>query len=317
MRQILNVFKSVKLAVALILYIAITSILATLIPQGKEISFYQSQYPPLLASVIVATQFHIFFRSILFLVPALFFFVNLAVCAIDRLIRELRKKARMRIGVDLIHLGILLLIVGGIISSTGRKEGFQYLAEGDEVNLPGGQVLRLEAFEFLQYPDGRPKDWISVVDIEKNGGLVKDSFAIEVNRPLQIGALKIYQASYAKEMRLVMVDDKENESTLAPGQFVKSGKFAFRYRHAERTGSSAASYRIIVEKWEGHNFVEPMELSVADKLGDFVIKGVLELDMTGLQFVIDPGYLPVVISLILITVGLSVTYIRKIGDKRI
>ncbi len=317
MRQILNAFKSVKLALVLILYMVITSILATLIPQGKEIAFYHSQYPPFLASIIVATQFHIFFRSILFLVPALFFIINLAVCAIDRLIRELRKKARLRIGVDLVHLGILVLVVGGIISAYGRKEGFQYLGEGDEINLPAGQVLRLETFEFLQYPDGRPKDWISVVDIEKNGKVVKDSFPIEVNRPLQIGSVKIYQASYAKEMRLVMVDDKEHESTLTPGHAVKSGKFAFRYRHAEKTGGSAEDYRIIFEKWEGHSFVEPMELSISDKLGDFTIKGVLEIDVTGLQFVIDPGYLPVFISLILITIGLSITYIQKIGDKRI
>jgi len=317
MRQILNIFKSVKLAVALILYIVITSILATLIPQGKEISFYTSQYSPFLASIIVATQFHIFFRSILFLVPALFFFINLAVCAIDRLIRELRKKAKLRIGVDLVHLGMLLLVVGGIISSFGRKEGFQYIAEGDELNLPAGQVLRLERFEFIQYPDGRPKDWISIVDIEKNGEVVKDSFPIEVNSPLKIGSLKIYQASYAKEMRLTMVDDKETEYTVNPGQLVKSDKFAFRYRHAEKTGAGADDYRIIFEKWEGHNFVEPVELSISDKLGDFIIKGVLEIDVTGLQFVIDPGYLPVFISLILITLGLSITYIQKIGDRRI
>jgi cytochrome c biogenesis protein len=317
MRQILNVFKSVKLAVTLILYIVITSILATLIPQVKEIAFYHSQYPPLLASIIIATQFHIFFRSILFLVPALFFCINLAVCAIDRLIRELRKKSKLRMGVDLVHLGILVLVVGGIISAFGRKEGFQYLGEGDEVNLPAGQVLRLETFEFRQYPDGRPKDWISVVDIEKNGEIVKDSFPIEVNRPLQVGAVKIYQASYAKEIRLTTIDDKGNEYTIHPGQFVKSGKFAFRYRHAEKEGGSATGYRIIFEKWEGHSFVEPMQLSISDKLGDFVIKGVLEMDVTGLQFVIDPGYLPVFISLILITIGLSITYIQKIGDKRI
>ncbi len=310
MKSILDFFKSVKLAVALIIYIAITSILATLIPQGREIGFYQSQYPPLLASIIIGTQFHVFFTSILFLIPALFFTLNLAVCAIDRVVREVRNKAKIRIGVDLVHIGILILIVGGIVS-LNREEQFQYMREGDELPLPGGQVLRLEKFEYYHYPDGRPKDWISVVDVVENGKITIDSFPIEVNKPLHVASWKIYQASFVNQ--LLLEDDKNHEYTAEPGQFIMYEDFAFVYRRVRRT--DAASYRIIFEKWKGHSFVEAIELSPSDKIGDFVIKGVQ--DFTGLQLVRDPGYLFVIISLVLISIGLSITYIQKIGEKTV
>jgi cytochrome c biogenesis protein len=315
MKQILTFFKSVKLAVTLILYIAVTSILATIIPQGHEISFYKDQYPPLLADLIIGTQFHIFFRSILFLLPSLLFFVNLTVCAVDRLIRELTGKARLRIGVALVHLGILVLIVGGIVSFNGRKEGFRYMGEGDELTLSGDRVLRLESFEFVQYPDGRPKDWISVVDVEKSGQVLIDSFPIEVNRPLSVGSLKIYQSSYGQELRLVLIDALEQEFIVPPGQFIKSGDSVFRYSHTDRMPGTDR-YRITFEKWEGHNVTELVNRALTEKIGDYSITNVLSVDVTGLQFVVDPGYLPVVISLILITIGLSWTYIQKIGGKR-
>ena len=309
MRNLLSFFKSVKVAVTLILYIAITSILATLIPQGREIAFYESQYPPLLARIIIGTQFHIFFQSVLFLIPALLFSLNLAVCAVDRVVRELRKKAKPRFGVDLVHLGILVLIVGGIISFNRDDRGVKYMLEGDELPLPGGQVLRLEKYEYQQYPDGRPKDWISVVDVVDNGKVTIDSFPIEVNRPLQVASWKVYQADFVNQ--LVLTDDKNIEYTAEPGQFIMYDNFAFVYRYIHRTGPG--SYKIIFEKWMGHSFVERMELSISDQIGDFAIKEVREY--TGLHLVKDPGYLFVIISLILISIGLSITYIQKIGDK--
>ena len=317
MKQILGFFKSVRLAVGLILYIAITSVLATLVPQGKEVAFYYSSYSPILAGLIVTTQFHVFFRSFLFLIPSLLFFINLSVCAADRLIREFKKKAKMRIGVDLVHLGILLLIIGGIVTFAGRREGFRYLGEGDQLNLPGDFLLRLEKYEFQQYPDGRPKDWISVVDVEKNGKVVTDSFPIEVNRPLQVGSLRIYQSSYAQEMRLAVRDAQGNDFILTPGQFIKSEKYAYRYQYAEERRAGTKDYRVVFEKWEGHNLVGPVELSLSERIGDFELKDIHAKDVTGLQFVIDPGALPIFIALIVIMVGLSITYIRKIGDEKL
>ncbi len=68
MTRILSFFKSVRLAIVLILYLAIASILATLIPQGKDPAVYYSMYPAFVAAAVIFAQFHRFFQSFLFLV---------------------------------------------------------------------------------------------------------------------------------------------------------------------------------------------------------------------------------------------------------
>lgn len=110
MREFWKLLKSIKLAIVLIVVIGAGSILATLLPQGASSRAY--------------------FGSALFLVPVALFFLNLSACTISRLRRELGKKTRRRHGPDILHLGLLLLIIGGIITSTARKEGLVMLAAG-------------------------------------------------------------------------------------------------------------------------------------------------------------------------------------------
>ncbi len=76
-----------------------------------------------------------------------------------------------------------------------------YLGEGDQIRLPGDYLLRLQSFEFLQYADGRPKDWISTVEVEKNGKVIIDSFPLEVNRLLKVGSLKYTRPHFPKKVK--------------------------------------------------------------------------------------------------------------------
>jgi cytochrome c biogenesis protein ResB len=115
-------FRSVKLAVVLLLIIVILSIMATLIPQTQDPGLYFHAYPPLLARVVIALGFDDFFRSLLFPVPVGVFFVNLSVCAVDRLVRRSEGRAKRRRGPDLIHVGLLVLIVGAMVSVFFRRE---------------------------------------------------------------------------------------------------------------------------------------------------------------------------------------------------
>ena len=70
MKPLYMFFKSVRLAVVLILVITILSLLSTLVPQGADDSFYSSQYPRALYRLITLLDFNRFFSSLLFLVPA-------------------------------------------------------------------------------------------------------------------------------------------------------------------------------------------------------------------------------------------------------
>ncbi len=311
MEKLLSFFKSVKLAVVLILYITAASLLASLVPQGRELAFYYHTYPQPLAWLIENTGFTHFFTSILFLAPAALFFVNLLVCTVDRLTRELNKKAKRRFGPDLIHIGLLLLVIGSVISFTGKKEGFVYLGEGDQVTLPGEYVLTLESFEFLTYEDGRPKDWISTVDVRKNGENLVDSYPIEVNNPLKVSNIKIYQSSYSQEEQLVLTTPKGEEQRVKARQPVMTEEAAYLFRGFARDTETGNIEHAVVEKWQNQQVQETLRVSEGETFDGFTVEEFSLRLVTGLQAKIDPGFVPVLIALIIAGCGLGWTYIQK------
>lgn len=194
MKFLYTFFRSTKLAIALILYIAGMSAIATFIPQGRGEAFYLARYAPIAARVILFTGFDRFFTGYLFIFPMVLFFTNLLVCSAGRLVEELRGRRKRFFGPDIIHLGMLLLIVASVFTASSRREMFLFAAEGDGIALPGGQTLTITSFDFITYEGGRPKDWITTVALRTEGGT--EEHKIEVNRPLKVGDMKIYQSSW-------------------------------------------------------------------------------------------------------------------------
>jgi cytochrome c biogenesis protein len=195
-RRLFAALRSLKLTVFLVSYLGIASALSTFIPQMEPAAHYRHFYPGAVAEVILATGFDHFFSSAFFLAPSFCFFVNLAACTLYRFARELKKKAGKNFGPDILHGGLLLLIVFAFLGVFNRMEGSITLAPGESVLLPGGETLVLENFEFIKYPDGRPRAWISTVTVFNDRGPVLQSYALEVNHPVQLKGFTLYQWSY-------------------------------------------------------------------------------------------------------------------------
>jgi len=310
-------FRSVKLAIVLILIITFTSIISTLIPQNREPSFYTETYSTITSWLIQTTGFNSFFRSFIFMVPSVLFFINLSVCTFDRLRVRIKRKAKYRFGPDILHIGLLILIVGGVITFAGRTEAFVRMEEGDSISLTGGYTLTLKTFEFLKYENGRPKDWISTVMLGKDGQIIKDSFAIEVNRPLKAGNKKIYQTSYTINNLLFISDPEGNTYRLNPGQLIPVGEDGMIFKDIITDLSVPDKSDIIFEKWVDNKIEKLVRLSVSDNIDIYTIMGTEVRMSTGLQIVSDPGYYTVLIGLILLTIGLFLTYYQKLGDDRL
>jgi cytochrome c biogenesis protein len=303
-------FKSIKLAVVLFLIIAVLSILSTLIPQGKDTAFYFHTYGAFWAQGILRLRFNDFFRSLLFLIPVGLFFLNLSVCAIDRLVNRERRKARRRHGPDLIHFGLLLLIFGAMFSVFGRREGMVYMGEGDEIRLPGEYTLQLLDYKYEEYENGRPKDWISTVEVSRNGELLIASFPIEVNKPLKIGEIKVYQTSFAREDRAIL---RDAEGTSAP---IGSGE-GFELEGAVVIFQGIEGNAAVFEKWESHTRTEVYRVAIGETIGEYTLEELGSRDVTGLKAVKDPGFVPVVIALIMVSAGLTLTLVQKRKDRNI
>jgi cytochrome c biogenesis protein len=108
--------------------------------------------------------------------------------------------ARKRIwgifGSDVVHLGLLIILTGGIISGLAGSRGSLSLVENQTLAVPGADFsIRLDKFITEYYPDGNVKDWKSrLTVIERNQELFQKT--IEVNHPLSHRGFVFYQSGY-------------------------------------------------------------------------------------------------------------------------
>jgi cytochrome c biogenesis protein ResB len=198
-KGIVRFLASVRLAVVLIAYLGAASALSTLVPQGGAEAEYLALYGAFLGRLVALLGIGRFFTSPVFLVPAGLFVVNLGACAFARFARELGKGGRKNFGPDILHLGLLVLILAAALSAFGRIEGSADLAEGEALGISGGYVLRVNRIGYLAYPDGRPRDYVTAVDLYRDEKKLFENYEIRVNHPLATGGFSVYQAGYAEK----------------------------------------------------------------------------------------------------------------------
>ncbi|MBC7364022.1 MAG: cytochrome c biogenesis protein ResB [Candidatus Aminicenantes bacterium] len=99
-------------------------------------------------------------------------------------------------GPEIVHFGLLLIILGGLGSALLSYRNTIALMEGEQSRLEGHDlILRLDRFTTEFYPNGAVRDWKSQVSILEDNQ-VKTSGTIEVNKPLSYKGLNFYQMSY-------------------------------------------------------------------------------------------------------------------------
>jgi hypothetical protein len=304
----LRFLRSVKLAVAIILVLTALSICATLVPQGKEAAFYERAYPLLLGQVLGATGFADFFRSVPFFVLTALFALNLAVCAVGRMVDRMRAGAPRRFGPDIVHLGLLLLIAGGALTFALRTEKTFALGEGDRAEISPSYSISVLSLEYRRYDNGAPEAWISTVAVFHGNEVEIPSASIAVNKPLRLRGVALYQSTFGAQGTL-RLKDGEDAYTLSSGQGFKSGDSALYFTGVEKKPDG--DWAAVFEQWEGDALVSRTSLSAGDPLEPFIVVGVEGRFVSGLLAVDDPGALPVIIALAVVGIGLSLTFIQK------
>jgi len=275
MKAILRFFTSVRVAIILLIILALASILGTLIPQGRTLEEYTARYGGL-STLFIRLQLTELYHSVWYLGLLGLFALNIAVCTLDRLGPKLRRtfhpkiendpkalagmkikdkirlndrpevvktkteaalrSARYRIrstadsegrihllgrrrmdglfGSDIVHLGLLVIIAGGIVTAFGGFRTNLNLNPGDVRDVPkAGFAVRLDKFEIEKYPDGSVKDWKSTLTVLENGVPTRTQI-VEVNHPLVHRGFSFYQTAYgfnwdapSLEIRVLMKSD--------------------------------------------------------------------------------------------------------------
>jgi cytochrome c biogenesis protein len=305
-------FRSTRLAVVLILVIILLAGLSTLIPQGKTVEEYRTMYSPLVFGLVTMSGLGKYTGSIpFFWVPIILFIANLGTCTISRLVTRAKNKAVRHFGPDLIHIALLLLAVGALITATVRREQDFTMAPGESVSLPDGYSMTLTDFQFLQYPDGRPKAWISTVDIGKDGAALRKGVKIEVNHPLSIGALKVYQTNYGTDVSVDFIDSSGAVSTMHRGEGFSTAGGELVLSSAQRMGQDGSNWVALFQEYQGPSAKGMSTLAVGDSIGGYKASSIKAHEFTGLRAATDPGFIPVLIALMIGAVGLTMTSIHK------
>ncbi|MGD9366193.1 MAG: cytochrome c biogenesis protein ResB [Desulfobacteraceae bacterium] len=118
------------------------------------------------------------------------------------------EKGRLtRLGVYIVHFSIVILLIGGLVSSLKGFEGFANIAEGettDTVQLRFAEgtlklpfTIQCDDFDVQFYDTGAPKEFRSKLTIIENGQPVLQKDII-VNDPLRYKGINIFQASYGE-----------------------------------------------------------------------------------------------------------------------
>lgn len=134
------------------------------------------------------------------------------------------------------HLGLILLLVGGIVaSSLGFRDNEFLVAEGNRQNVGHGTGLSVELVrvEDIYSPNGIAIEYASHIVIYENGEDVKEG-VVRVNHPVSHGPATIYQSSFGFTAEFTVRD--------AAGNIVFSGPSELGLFTARNNPDAAAGF---------------------------------------------------------------------------
>lgn len=140
-----------------------------------------------------------------------------------------------RFGIDVFHVGILVLLVGGLLTATLGYRVFQ-VAHAGEVFSPSNRdfQVRVDKFWSENYAQTeRVMDWHTSLTVLEAGQEVK-SQTIEVNAPLYYQGIRFYQSSFGQDWESaalvkIRVEDRNGVSL---GEYQAKVDEAFEVAHA-------------------------------------------------------------------------------------
>lgn len=247
-------------------------------------------------------------------------------------------------GVYIVHLSVLVLLLGALVGSIWGFEGYIRIPENEEGNIVSlrrsEEKIELDFSIFLKdfnvsfYRDGRPKEFLSEVEIRENGKAVKKG-SIRVNHPLHYRGISIFQSNYGQipfareEMKnrevtlsvIVLetgfsyqVKAKINEKVTLPEQLgeVELTDFMNHWIMGQRNLGEAFTGTYTKTDGTTEKIVLPVHFRRFDMMRQgevmFYISDYATRYYTGLQVNRDPGYPLVYLGFLLMIIGFVITF---------
>lgn len=179
-----------------------------------------------------------FFKTTIFELLLLMLLLNMLLCTLRRFsqtYKMLFKKAGSKvwfrqIGILLLHLGIVLILVGGILNTTIGQENRIHIINGETADISEALdvkdpfSIQLHEFRIDFNNDGSPSQYVSEVTVMDEGQAVKD-VSISVNNPLSYQGVKAYQTSFGYLIKAEYTDQngKQKQDSVTEGDIIRPG----------------------------------------------------------------------------------------------
>ncbi|MDD4803436.1 MAG: cytochrome c biogenesis protein ResB, partial [Syntrophomonas sp.] len=127
-------------------------------------------------------------------------------------------------GVLLLHLGIVIILAGGVINSYYGLNGLITIYRGNPADVSEGItiekhfLIQLNDFTIKLNPDGSPSQYYSDITVIEDGKPQANQI-ISVNHPLQYKDIKFYQQGFGYLIKVNYINESSNEieNLLVPG----------------------------------------------------------------------------------------------------
>jgi cytochrome c biogenesis protein len=223
-----------------------------------------------------------------------------------------------RLGPYIAHLGILIILLGGMVGIFLGFKGNLTLQEGHEAStvwlrkdgrsLPLGFRIRCNRFVLSHYADGSPKEYRSDVSVLDDEGKTIMDRAIRVNHPLSYKGITFYQATYGKvlEATLRIRIPENDQETVVKTQLNRPFLLPGDQKDRAMVVGFEENLRIPAEMMRVSGFSRK-NLGPAVRLVTF--EGYRSDYYTGLQVARDPGTPLVWIGCTLLVVGFLIAFL--------
>lgn len=282
--------------------------LASLIPQNIGEEAYTARYGVTTSGFILAIGLDRFYRSPLFFILGGLLELNLLACTIPRLARRLRhRQTRLfSFAPDVIHLGLAVLIVGGVVTFAFRDEAEFTGTVGQTFSHAGVTVVATGARELVD-DEGVVLSW--EIDLRHDG----QTRTVAINDPTGIGDYRAYfrhfQERAIAELRFSMADAEALTLRAGEGLQARDGT-VLTFEGLAEDGDGL--FRVDYPDEE----TERLKAEAGAEIFDLIFRPAGVETVVGFRLARDPGRPVLLAGFIVLAVGLGMFAAQKLLDRK-
>ena len=250
-----------------------------------------------------------FFRSVLFFALIALLELNLVLCTVPRLAGRLRTRTAslFSYGPDFIHLGLIIAVIGGVLTFSLREQerflvpiGASVIFGTDNRSAREPAEVTVAASREVLDSRGIVVDW--VITLENDG----ERYELAINDPIRIAGYRVHFFHWGREPVLVLSDANGVEYPVHAGEGLRGPDGTGYAFIGVESGAKSGSARIGVLAPDGtQQAVVPVK--PGDSIGRFTVTGTTTEVLNGFSAGRDPGR-PVVIAGLLFFIAGMVLY---------